>query len=355
MFAGNIAPDVIFMYPEALPVWAELGALLPLNELAERDPEFDVDDYFQVMIRTFTYNGILFALPKDASADIMQYNVDLFERLGVDPPDESWTWEDFLDAAKRLTIDEDGDGRPEVYGTSSYHWFNWVRQNGGRILSGDGKRCLLDSPEAIEAIQYAADLVYRHHVAPPPAVTMDTSPTILFTQGRIAMHAQMYPVVSILRERCDFMWDLAPLPGPPRSAGPRGKRSVRAVGSGMAITSQCKHPEAAWEWIKWMTGPKGMRGLLSVEMPSCKSLARTEFLRGPTDVPEDDPIRLPLNRTPAVASMAYAELPPQSADYFRMMDIINNGLDPVFRGKAQARDVLPDLVREVNEFLEEGR
>ena len=46
MFAGKVAPDVIFMYPTALSAWVDLNALLPLDELMERDGKMRRSDYF---------------------------------------------------------------------------------------------------------------------------------------------------------------------------------------------------------------------------------------------------------------------------------------------------------------------
>jgi ABC-type glycerol-3-phosphate transport system substrate-binding protein len=45
MFAGNVAPDVIFMYPIAFPAWVSLDALAPLNDLMAKDGEVSEEDY----------------------------------------------------------------------------------------------------------------------------------------------------------------------------------------------------------------------------------------------------------------------------------------------------------------------
>ena len=77
MFAGNVAPDVIFMYPHALPAWVDMNALESLDEYLAKSEKVSRDDYFPAMLETFTYNGKLYGLPKDASATLMFYNVDM--------------------------------------------------------------------------------------------------------------------------------------------------------------------------------------------------------------------------------------------------------------------------------------
>jgi multiple sugar transport system substrate-binding protein len=47
-------------------------------------------------------------------------------------------------------------------------YLQFVYQWGGRMYSADGTRCVIDSPEAIAAVQFMADLIYRYKVSPSP-------------------------------------------------------------------------------------------------------------------------------------------------------------------------------------------
>lgn len=338
MFAGGVAPDVIFMYPEALPAWVSRNALKKLEPFMENDPDFNLYDYCPSMIRTFTYKGHLYGLPKDASAILLYYNKDMFTREGVEFPNKSWTWDDFLEAAKKLTK-RDADGRVIQYGTGFMDLFDFIRQNGGRILSEDGKTCLLDSPEAIEAIQFKSDLIHKYRVAPLPQETVDVGVRELFIMGRMAMHFEMYPAVSILRERCNFNWDIAHLPQG------RAGRASSAVGSAFAITTQSKNPQQAWEWIKWLTGAEGMKDLASVELPAYIPLARSHYFLNPDTLPQ--------NKQVAIEVMDYAYPPPQSTKFRKMLSIINRHLELVWYGQMSAEDAVRKLVPEVNKLLAE--
>ena len=51
-------------------------------------------------------------LPQNLSSLVVYYNRDLFDAAGVPYPEAGWTWAEFLDAAKALTRDIDGDGLP---------------------------------------------------------------------------------------------------------------------------------------------------------------------------------------------------------------------------------------------------
>jgi len=340
MFAGKVAPDVIFMYPTALPAWVELGALEPLDGYLERSGKVSREDYFRVMLDTFSYGGRLYGLPKDASATIMEYNVDMFKRFGVDPPRPDWTWDDMLEAARKLTKDTDGDGRVDQWGMNPFEWWTFVWQNGGRILDESGERCTLLEPRSGEALEYWAALRWKHEVTPTPEAAADLGNTRLFQLGRIGMHFEMYPVVSMLRKTCEFDWDIAHLP-----AGPAG-RVTCAVGSALAVTKQSRNKEAAFEFVRWMTSPKGMKFLVSVESPSCVELARSPlFLQCPG---------LPRSKHVAVGAMEYAHVPIQHPRYAEIIDALSQGLDKASRGEITVKEALEEAVPQVDRILRRG-
>lgn len=145
------------------------------------------EDYFPAAVATFSYRDRIYGLAKDASADILFYNPALFDRHGLDYPSAAWTWEDMLRAAKQITEDTDNDGRTDIFGLQQPQWDRLVRQNGGRILSADGARCLLDSPEAVEALEFWVALRQTHEVVPTPETMMDMSTWRMFALQRTAI------------------------------------------------------------------------------------------------------------------------------------------------------------------------
>jgi len=339
MIAGKVAPDVVFMYPTALPAWVELDALEPLDAFVAQSPNVSPDDYFEVMLDTFSYNGRLYGLPKDASASIVEYNVDLFNRYGLEHPQPDWTWDDLLKAGKALTRDLDGDGRIDQWGMNQpLEWWAFVWQNGGRVLDESGTRCMLLEPEAVEALEFWAALRWQHGVTPTPAAAADVNPFTMFALERVAMDFAIYPVVSILRKTCDFQWDLAHMPRGPHA------RATTAMGSAMAITTQSRNKEAAFEFIWWMTSPAGMRGLVSVESPSCIALAESPAFLESAGPPPSKHI--------ANEAMKYARRPFQHPLYYQILDILNPELDKALRGRCTVCDALENAVPEVNRALD---
>src|SRR5262249_13372569 len=127
----------------------------------------------------------LYGLPADLTPMVMFYNRDLFAATGVPEPAPSWTWDDWLADAKKLTVTS--NGQVSRHGTAIGNWSAMVWGNGGELVSPDGKRLLLDSPQAAAGVQFAADMINVHHVAPPPQVAGGPDPAKLFKEQKVAM------------------------------------------------------------------------------------------------------------------------------------------------------------------------
>lgn len=130
-------------------------------------------DFYENALDAYTYDGKLYGIPNSITLHTMLLNLDLFEEAGVEPPaDGKWTYEEFLDAAKQLTFDRDGDGKTDVYGFSTYimpgYYEAWpfFYKNGGSPLSEDLTEFTFDDPEVVQAIQDLADLKLKEDAAP---------------------------------------------------------------------------------------------------------------------------------------------------------------------------------------------
>jgi multiple sugar transport system substrate-binding protein len=271
------------------------------------------------------YGGKLLGLPTDFSPIVILYNQDLFDRFGVPHPSQNWTTDEFLDSAKRLTRDTDGDGHTDVFGFAtidSYNrWPAWVWNNGGEILSKDGKRCLMDSPEAIEGLRSYVDLSARYKVAPPPGPTLGLSmgqeQSDLFASQRVAMIAESrYVYKRLIGSRTlPFKWDVAPMPE-------RRSRVTTFIWGGNSILKSTKHPAQAWEFLKFMSGPAGavVNRQAGNALPALRAAAIEEIdrpaMRG---IPAHDRHFLD-----AISYGRAAPFPPQYAEFTEAMTFLRD-------------------------------
>jgi len=260
--AGGQPPDIMALDGPTLSSYAHQGALLPLDDyMAESGNQ---DDIAKPVLESLTYQGKIYAAPHNDSSLAMYYNKKMFEAKGIPlpskNPDEAWTWEQVLDAAKKLN-----DPAAGIYGWNPTPWgfaghegapyseMTFIWQAGGDILSPDAgtAKGYLDSPESIEALEFWRSLYNEHLVAPKEL------PADAFANGKVAIHVDGAWGVGYLSANFpDFKLDedygIAPLW--------KGKRQVTPNGSwNMAITAKSAHPEEAWKFVNWVTGVEGAK------------------------------------------------------------------------------------------------
>jgi multiple sugar transport system substrate-binding protein len=176
--AGGTAPDLFWLSQEYIAGYAEKGALLDISDRLAADdrPAAKLDDYFEPVLQTAQYDGKTFGLPWIAQPVMLYYNPQLFADAGVEPPSDSWTWDDFKAAAEKLTKDTDGDGKADQFGTAFNSWppihmFIW--QAGGEVISEDKATSPIDSPEALAGANFYADIIYNPKYAAPVVVIQE--------------------------------------------------------------------------------------------------------------------------------------------------------------------------------------
>ncbi|MCY3801076.1 MAG: extracellular solute-binding protein [Chloroflexi bacterium] len=169
----------------------DAGMLTAVQAAATSDPSFDTSNYYQSALDAASIDGQLMALPVWVRPTMLQYSPRPFESAGIEPPNDSWDWPTFVERTSRLTVPRADGGRSQygvliAPGATPSYMFMW--QNGAEILSPDGKTSAVNSPEAVEAVQFMADLVLEHEVSPRLIVGDDEDLTIDFSDDGIVIN-----------------------------------------------------------------------------------------------------------------------------------------------------------------------
>jgi len=248
------APDVFICHANRIAEFARYGVFRPLDDLIEADRDFDPSDFLPNIWKAGQYAGKQVGLPLDCHPQGLYYNLKLFREAGIvdaqgnpKPPE---TWEEFLDAARRLTKDKDRDGRPDQWGFAftwlRTNWITFISQHGGSILSPGLKRATLAEPPAVRATQQMCDIITRYGVAPKPE---GFDSWMGFRQGRVAMAIEGIYMLSSVEEQRGLEYAGAPVP----SFGPR-----RAVWGGSHLLCMPKNlsPQRAqlvWRFMRYLS------------------------------------------------------------------------------------------------------
>jgi multiple sugar transport system substrate-binding protein len=281
-YAAGLAPDVFLINYRRYGQFAARDALVPVGPLLEASENLDVEDYYPEPLEAFQFNGELMCLPQNLSSLVVYYNRDLFDAAGVPYPEAGWTWDDFLAAAKTLTIDINGDGLTDQHGlgveNSLIRFTPFIWQAGGELVDDVDrpKTLTIDTPEAREGIQFFIDLSLVHKVVPTEAEVLAISDEDRFINGTTAMLLQSRRVVPTLRQIESFTWDVAPLPQHEEAAG-----ILHSDAYCMSATTE--NQAAAWKFIEFANGPEGQQLAARVgrTVPSLKAVAESPVFLGP--------------------------------------------------------------------------
>ena len=97
---------------------------------------------------------------------LLCYNEELFKAAKVELPTDKWTLDNYTEAAKQL------HKPPDVFAMTAFRntqlMLGMILQNGGRPISDDEKKCLLDTPEVVEVVQWGVDTLQKHKVSMEP-------------------------------------------------------------------------------------------------------------------------------------------------------------------------------------------
>ena len=222
LFASNTAPDVIFINNLYLPVYANAGLLEELRPS---------EDFYAQSLDALSWNGKLYAIPRDVSNLVVFYNKDLFDKKHLAYPNSDWTFSDFLNIAQKLT-DKD------VFGVSfeeePLFYLPYLMSNGGGFLPDE-----INKKESQFGLNFYADLRKKYHVAPLRSESASATMAQMFLQEKLGMYISGRWMVPKLREEAAFDWDIARFP-----KGTKGS-IVQLDASGWAITKSSKHKEEA--------------------------------------------------------------------------------------------------------------
>lgn len=254
--AGGIAPDVIRQNMDFSMGWIRKGMNLPLDSYIDGPDGIDRKDFIPILWDGLKHEEKTYGVPQDINLIGLYYNRDLFDKAGMAYPDESWTWEDLKRAGERLTVDADKDGRAEVVGLDfAWNWWSlrpFIYQAGGRFWSSDGKRTVIDSPEAVEALRYFKSLMRSYSFTRSSSTRGGLGPDKFFEAGKVAIYLDgSWRTPSVKKNAPKLNFGVAPLP--------RGKVATSVSGSCYwAISSGTKHPDAAWKLVKFLSSKEAL-------------------------------------------------------------------------------------------------
>jgi multiple sugar transport system substrate-binding protein len=271
--AGGSALDALSHSHDAVGGAVRDALVENLEPFLARQRDYREQDFERGAWGASQYEGKRWGLPWEGGAYALVFNADLLQAANLPAPDpkKRMTWDDLLGMARRLTVDGAGKHPTDqgfdrlttrVYGfaaNTSWGLATFIMSSGGELLTADGK-VPVDGPEALEALQFVADLQAKHQVVPQPAAPYPSrqpgsagSPAgeggdagaVAFEQGNVAM---AYEGAWRLRRfnAAGLRWGA--LPAPLRRTPVSG-----AHYSPLVLSRTAPQKDAAWAWLAFAT------------------------------------------------------------------------------------------------------
>lgn len=281
--AGGMPPDVIYFDRFAVAEWASRGAFLNLDPfLKEEKDRIDGDEVRREDYYAQTWNEVIYTdpvtgqtgtygIPDAFESRALVYNKDLLRKEGyvdangeVTPP---VTWDDLAEMAVRLTSRDDKGritrlGFAPFSGQALLYQYGW--QNGGEILSEDGRTVTLDSPEFVEALDWTTkvyDSIGGVRAVKAFESTGQAADLDPFITGKVAIKFEGFWAAEYALAEYGDRVDYGVAPPPmPASALAAGRPPLSWLGGWCyAIPATARHPDGAWELIRFLTSPRVRR------------------------------------------------------------------------------------------------
>jgi multiple sugar transport system substrate-binding protein len=334
--AAGQAPDAYELNYENFVTFASKGILRDLGSLMKQDKTITATTFYPAAQNAFKYKSVQYGLPITFSTVVLFYNKDLFDKAGVAYPTASWTWQDELNAAKKLT-----DASKKIWGVFQpiQFWeFYKVAAQAGAGLKVD-PLVLINTAQNRNALHWLVDKVLVHKVQPTDAQMSGVANEDMFLNGQLAMlHSGIWMFDKF--KAASFKWDIAVEPG-------SSKKGTHFFSNAAVVSKNSKVADAAYKWVSFLASdPATVKARIdtSWELPAI-SLDKRASLAAYLEQP------VPANREAVFDSLKYAVTPPVVANQSQLQDIINQELEAARLGTKTVEQALASAERRVRDLL----
>jgi multiple sugar transport system substrate-binding protein len=346
LIAAGTLPDVLRSWEAMAFDLMRAGQVIDEKPYVDAQADFNAADFYENWYNYPVLDGKRIGVPDVIAPHVTFINVALYEKMGVALPDpDSFTWDDFVANAKKIS-----DVPNKVWGSSTipvgwtYYTLKQVWQNGGDYFTPDYKTCIIDQPEAIEAIQFWADQMLAGDVMPSPTqmsgIGGADAESKLFDAGQQGMQRiGSWVTQTVIADK--FKFDVVPEPS-------RKRRDTILHGGINALSSKSAHPNEAWLWINHRCGTQGIYNYAAYgKFPGARRSSnqiQPQPWVGQTD--------FTVNWDVIPGTGEYGHVLPGPANEQEALKPITDALEKIYNGSAKAADILPNIAQQVTQIIQ---
>ncbi|MGL5507922.1 MAG: ABC transporter substrate-binding protein [Paraclostridium sp.] len=298
--AGGSAPDLFWITSGYFRQYAEADKLVDLEKYI-KDSSMDMNNYIDTLVNMYNYKDVQYAIPTFWDVGTVLINEELVKEYGLEMPSKDWTWDEMIewaeDAKTKLPEDVSPITSP-LAGDLQIGFHNSVASSGGQIISDDGKKAMIDTPEVKAGIKKFFDLAKSDlHTDQNLVTEIGAGPLFRSNKALAAETITAYLGIYSDEEQSDVAGKFEVYPFPKMSDNNKNILS----GLGNAISSNSKHPEEAWDFINYMSSENSMKKYSEIAMvPQAHKNVQEDYVKVVKDKQDLDVSIVPELATNAV-------------------------------------------------------
>ena len=243
LFASNLAPDVIFINNQYLPMYIDAGLLENLT------PYLNKKDFIKESLEILSDDdGNIYAVPRDISNLVIYYNKDIFKEKGVIVPKKIKNIYELKDLALKLT---DKAHWGINFEKDPLYWLYYLASNSSGALSDDKKNIIITSDKSVKAFNLYKDFVYKYKIAPSSSKIGSKTTAQMFINSQLAMYLGGRWMVPKFRQTLKFDWDIIQFPACDGA-------KLYSDASGWAVSKNSKNKTNAIKFISYLSSKKAI-------------------------------------------------------------------------------------------------
>ncbi|QCI99339.1 ABC transporter substrate-binding protein [Agrobacterium larrymoorei] len=329
-YSTGKAPDIIAIDNPNHAMFASRGAFLDLTDMIGKSTTIKAENYFPGPLKSATWDGKYYGVPKATNTIALYYNKDLFKAAGLDPESPPKTWDELVETARKLT-----DPKKNVYGITfsakaneegTFQFLPWAQMGGAsyNAINGEG---------AVRALTIWKQLLTEKLTSPDTLTRSQWDSTATFNAGNAAMAISGPWEIDRMLTDAKFQWGTALLPVPQEGA----QRSSAMGDYNWAIFSSTKHPEEAFKALEFFASKDSTMYKDFGQLP-----ARSDIPVPPTGNAEKDAALATF-----LEQMKYAQPRGPSPEWPKISKAIQDAIQAALTGQMEPKAALDQAAEKI--------
>ncbi|OJG00135.1 ABC transporter substrate-binding protein [Pararhizobium antarcticum] len=333
-YSTGQAPDIIAIDNPEHALFSSRGAFLDLTDMIAKSTEIKTANYFPGPLASTMWDGKNYGVPKATNTIALYYNKDMFKAKGLDPSKPPQTWDELLDAARKLT-----DPAANVYGLAfsakaseegTFQFLPWAQMAGGGYEA-------INSEGSIKALDVWKTIIEEKLASQDSLTRGQWDSTGTFNSGNAAMAISGPWELDRMLTEAKFEWGVTLLPVPEAGA----ERSSAMGDFNWAIFSNTQHPAEAFKVLEYFASQDTRMFSDFGQLP-----ARSDIAIPATGKPlKDEALKV------FIEQLKYAKPRGPHPEWPKISKAIQDAIQAALTGQMSSKDALDQAAEKIKAVL----